>query len=255
MREQQPTADAANPVNQGKLHTPAVCRAGVDDQVGGVDQRGVERQADDPPRQEVPNQKPIMLSFVLPLLSRAYRITGPLRANTMIQSMAVMIAGSAWPKSVDEDFLVHRDAQPRFVRCADTAVFRLEFVVENRLHLCVRQRVPARQRKVFDHQDDRFGECEMDVRRPVGVWDHGDACSHREGANAPSLRQATATTQIRLNDVHRLLFNNLLVAESGVFVLAAGDRDIRLLPQLGIAVEVVGEECLLDPRAGKAQGA
>ena len=31
-------------------------------------------------------------------------------------------------------------------------------------------------------------------------------------------------------------------------MLAAGDRDIRLLPQLGIAVEVVGEECLLDPR-------
>ena len=60
MREQQPTADAADPVDQVKLHAAAVSCAGVDYQVGGVDQRGVERQADDPPRQSAPSQKPIL---------------------------------------------------------------------------------------------------------------------------------------------------------------------------------------------------
>ena len=60
MRQKQPTGNAADPVNQVKLNTTAVCGSGIDHQISGVDQCGVEREADNPPGQSATGQEPVL---------------------------------------------------------------------------------------------------------------------------------------------------------------------------------------------------
>src|SRR5579883_90930 len=108
--------------------------------------------------------------------------------------------------------------------------------------------VPFDQVFLVRRMDRRLRDGEMDAdRRRMAVWNGDQIVRSRVSGDFERLAEAAGPIDVGLQDIERVLLDEALEAPARIFVLGAGQRNLRLGLELDMAVDAVGHEAFLDP--------